>query len=503
MGAMGVLHRFTHGNSGLVVTVFATEKEVASAAVVRLRSVVLDCPEAHLGLATGATFAPVFSEMASVTPPLDLSAATFWHLDEYLEAGGHAEGSMFRELRERLLDKLPVAPRRFVAMREFLAEADPAAACEKALQSAPPLSLQFLGLGQNGHLAFNEPGTPFSSATHLARLTESTRTANASRFPNGVTPDRALTMGPRTILRAQRLLLLATGAKKNAALRQLLLGPIDESCPATLIRLHPRAEVFVDAAAFAGLPSTGWQKPSLPLEIFDEWSLRPPGPVVVISPHPDDASISCGGLLASLPKSAPKHIITMTTGARALVPGTSDAHLVAALREDEVRREAEHLGAGTSFLRGRFYDSAAFESADAIALARLLESLQPGWILAPSLDDPHPTHRLSRQILDDALGRWSNRRPGSLVVWTFEGPWFQHPRDRINALVVYSAAAEAVKLRAVRQHVSQLARVPFDEGAAALARLRGIGFSESHFGGKEPGRMQGVPLVEAYVREVV
>jgi LmbE family N-acetylglucosaminyl deacetylase len=104
-------------------------------------------------------------------------------------------------------------------------------------------------------------------------------------------------------------------------------------------------------------------------------------------------------------------------------------------------------------------------------------------------------------VLDEALRRFLDRTGTPVLVWTFEGPWHQHPVDRVNTLVSYAPAAEAHKLAAVRAHRSQLARVPFDEGAAALARLRAVVFSESHLGGRVPGAIQTLPLIECYIRE--
>lgn len=211
--------------------------------------------------------------------------------------------------------------------------------------------------------------------------------------------------------------------------------------------------------------------------------LKPGGPVVVIAPHPDDGSLSCGGLLASLPPSVEKHIMTLTTGARARTPFADTAKEVAPLREAVAKQEAQVLGCSAFFLRGCFYDSRAFENDDVERLLAELLRVRPAWLLAPALQDPHPTHRLTRQILDAAATRLVAETGVPIEVWTFECVWHQHHPSAVNALVVFDETLEAVKLSAARAHKSQLARVPFDEGAKALARLRGVGFSESHLGG--------------------
>lgn len=204
--------------------------------------------------------------------------------------------------------------------------------------------------------------------------------------------------------------------------------------------------------------------------------------------------------MGSVPADVRRVIATMTTGARARVPGLTDPAAVAARREDEVRQEAKVLEAEARFLRCRYYDSGAFEEEDVARTAALLDELAPAWVLAPSREDPHPTHRLTRLVLDEALVAHTRRTGRTVEVWTFEGAWYQHPTAAVNALVVYDEATEARKLDAVRCHASQLARVPFDAGAAALARLRAATFSESHLGGTEPGNLETLPPVEAYVR---
>jgi LmbE family N-acetylglucosaminyl deacetylase len=104
-----------------------------------------------------------------------------------------------------------------------------------------------------------------------------------------------------------------------------------------------------------------------------------------------------------------------------------------------------------------------------------------------------------RAVVEEALRLHRPSREDALELWTFEGAWHQHAASEIDVLLRFDAAAEATKLAAVRAHQSQIRRVPFDEGAVALARLRGVAFSESRFGGVEG--LREVPLVEAYRRE--
>ena len=118
---------------------------------------------------------------------------------------------------------------------------DAAAECvryEGEIAAAGGLDLTFLGLGSNGHIGFNEPGTPFDSHTRVVALTESTRAANAPLFPDGNVPTHAITMGIRTILESKSIVLLASGDKKRPAIERLRSGEISENFPASALWRH-------------------------------------------------------------------------------------------------------------------------------------------------------------------------------------------------------------------------------------------------------------------------
>jgi len=120
-------------------------------------------------------------------------------------------------------------------------------------------------LGRNGHIGFNEPGTPFGSLTHRVRLTESTREANRRFFPPGEEPPtEAITMGVRSIMQARRILVLATGEAKAEAVAKAILGPVTEEVPASVLQLHPNVTWWLDEAAAHLLePDLRWVDRSL------------------------------------------------------------------------------------------------------------------------------------------------------------------------------------------------------------------------------------------------
>ena len=114
------------------------------------------------------------------------------------------------------------------------------------------VDLQILGIGSNGHIAFNEPGTPFSCPTHIVELAEQTRQDNARFFKSiNEVPTQAITSGISTIMKSKQIVLIATGAKKAKAIKALLEGSFTEEVPATVLRNHPNLTIIADGAALS------------------------------------------------------------------------------------------------------------------------------------------------------------------------------------------------------------------------------------------------------------
>ncbi|WP_227935575.1 glucosamine-6-phosphate deaminase [Alkalihalobacillus deserti] len=123
---------------------------------------------------------------------------------------------------------------------------------EQLIERSGGVDIQILGIGSNGHIGFNEPGTSFDSKTHIVELATSTREANARFFNNlEEVPTRAITMGIATIMKSKEILLLISGESKKEALANLMFGEIHEGFPASILRNHPAVTVIVDKAAIA------------------------------------------------------------------------------------------------------------------------------------------------------------------------------------------------------------------------------------------------------------
>lgn len=233
-------------------------EEVAVLAADVIEAVVRARTDAVLGLATGSTPLPTYGELIgrheSGRGPSYAQVRCFT-LDEYVGLPpGHPESYRATIARE-LTDPLGIAADRVQGpdpAPDGLATAG--ARYEEAIVAAGGIDVQVLGIGSDGHLAFNEPGSSLGSLTRLKTLAEETRRDNARFFGStDEVPRHVLTQGLGTILRARHLLLLATGAGKADALAAAVEGPLSASCPASVLQLHPHVTVLVDDAAAAGL----------------------------------------------------------------------------------------------------------------------------------------------------------------------------------------------------------------------------------------------------------
>lgn len=242
------------------VVPLASAAEVGAVAADVIESLVRDRPAAVLGLATGSSPLPTYQEL--VRRHRDGSGPSYdgvrcFTLDEYVGLPvGHRESYRETILRE-LTDDLGISRER-VASPDATDPQHAGVRYEEALLAAGGVDLQVLGIGADGHLAFNEPGSSLGSATRMKTLTDQTRRDNARFFDSvDAVPRHVLTQGLGTILRARHLLLVASGPGKADAVAAAVEGPLSASCPASVLQLHPHATVLLDEDAAAGLTRLG------------------------------------------------------------------------------------------------------------------------------------------------------------------------------------------------------------------------------------------------------
>lgn len=239
------------------IVILAGSKPVAALAADAIEALLKRRPEAVLGLAAGSSPLPVYEELVARHEQrgLDFSRARAFILDEYVGLpAGHPES--YREVIRRVFaERVNISPDNIYAPDGTAA--DIPAACqgyEDALHSAGGVDLQLLGIGTDGHIGFNEPGSSLASRTRITTLVEQTRRDNARFFHSlAEVPHYGLTQGLGTILQARHVILLATGAQKAQAVRDLAEGPVAAICPASVLQLHPHATILLDEAAASSL----------------------------------------------------------------------------------------------------------------------------------------------------------------------------------------------------------------------------------------------------------
>jgi glucosamine-6-phosphate deaminase len=157
-------------------------------------------------------------------------------------------------MQENFYGRVDVAPERVHVPDGFAP--DPEAECERyerEIRAAGGVDLCVLGIGRNGHIGFNEPGAPFDSRTRVVRLAETTRRVNATDFEGERAPERAISVGMRTICDSREVLLLASGANKAGAVAAAVCGEVSEAVPASALRRHPNVVFLLDRDAASAL----------------------------------------------------------------------------------------------------------------------------------------------------------------------------------------------------------------------------------------------------------
>ncbi len=211
-------------------------------------------PDSVLGLATGATPVGMYRILVQMNrkKEIDFSKVKSFNLDEYYPISDANTQSYHYFMKENLFSKIDILPEN-THILNGLAD-DPEAECERfeeMIESSGGIDLQVLGIGQNGHIGFNEPSVTLNSKTHLTPLTESTINANSRFFERYEdVPRQALTMGMGTIFRAKKIILLASGENKNKVVSELMNSDINTSVPATMLKLHPDVTLICDKTAY-------------------------------------------------------------------------------------------------------------------------------------------------------------------------------------------------------------------------------------------------------------
>lgn len=233
------------------ITVKANEQEFDSAAAWRVIGQILDKPDSVIGLSTGRTTGNMHRIIAEIhcRAPFDVTGTTFFGLDEVVNVPREYYGACYTMLKTELIDFLGVDEEHFLMLPVMSDDFDDAcAAFVSELHRRGGIDLLILGLGENGHLGFNQPGSPFGKEAWVTDMNHEleARISLETGIKEGL---RGVTLGIKAIMNARRIVLVAKGANKAQIVKTMFECPVTPDIPASVLRLHPDVEFLFDADA--------------------------------------------------------------------------------------------------------------------------------------------------------------------------------------------------------------------------------------------------------------
>lgn len=231
---------------------FDSLDELNQAAAAMIIEAVKETPDLVLGLSTGNSPVGVYQNLIADHRANGTSykAVTTFNLDEYEGLDGQSPQSYRFFMNEQLFNHLDVAMENTHVPSGIGDLAENCREYEGLIQDAGGIAIQLIGIGTNGHIAFNEPGTSFDSLTHIAELSQATIDSNAKYFPNpSDIPARAISMGIQSIMNARKVIMVAFGKSKAEAIKGMLEGSVSTNLPASVLQRHPDAVILLDKEA--------------------------------------------------------------------------------------------------------------------------------------------------------------------------------------------------------------------------------------------------------------
>lgn len=237
------------------VHVFDTPEALGEFAAEQIVAAIERRPDAVIGLATGSTPLPLYRAWARIVADrgIDVSRVRGFALDEYADLDPAHPESYHSVIAKDVTAAVGLTPE-LVAVPSSVGTDAAALAYEQAIAEAGGIDVQILGIGRNGHLAFNEPGSAFDSRTRRVALTPETIADNARFFDSTEdVPTEGFTQGLGTVMEARKLIIVATGEAKAAAIAAAINGPVTEELPASIVQRHPDVMYVLDKAAASQL----------------------------------------------------------------------------------------------------------------------------------------------------------------------------------------------------------------------------------------------------------
>jgi len=237
------------------ITIARNEKEFDVTAAWRIIAQMLQKPDSVIGLSTGQTTINMHATVSQIHAqfPFDVSRITLFNVDELTNLPQEYSGTCYRIILNQIARPLGIARHNFImpstTADDFQREAR---LFEKRLAERGGVDLQMLGLGANGHIGINQPGTPFESETGISSLDPDleARLRRETQTPSDIVLG-GITRGIKNIMHARKLILIVKGSHKAEIVEKAILGPVSTAIPASIIQLHPNCEILLDAEAAA------------------------------------------------------------------------------------------------------------------------------------------------------------------------------------------------------------------------------------------------------------
>lgn len=232
------------------ITITNNETEFDCIAAWRIISEILSNPGAVIGLSTGKTTKNIHLNISCIYKqfPFDVSQVTFFGVDEVTNVPRDYPGACYTMLKTELIDILGINDEHFIMPHTLSDNFERECRIfQEALKERRGIDLQMLGLGLNGHLGFNQPGTPFESETWVSEMDEALE--SRIRKETNILPGKKLggfTLGIKNLMHARKIILVAKGKDKAEIVKKMLQGPVTTDIPASILQLHPNCEFILD-----------------------------------------------------------------------------------------------------------------------------------------------------------------------------------------------------------------------------------------------------------------
>lgn len=234
------------------IRIFKTAEEIGKEVAKLFVGTVKSKPDCVLGLATGATPIPTYKSIIESYKNGEVSFTDVktYNLDEYCNLKKDDKNSYYTFMHEQLFNALDIKEENVHFLNGNAEDSrEECARYDAEIEKSGGIDIQLLGIGNNAHIGFNEPAESFTEGSFKVKLTESTINANKIYFTDSEMPRYALTMGIGSIMKAEKIVLIATGEKKAEAVKNMIEGPVTPAVPASVLQNHKDVVIFLDEAA--------------------------------------------------------------------------------------------------------------------------------------------------------------------------------------------------------------------------------------------------------------